>query len=260
MDPQTSSPDPQRNSRNTPGVVVSLLLVAAGVLLLLDHMGIVEAAYLFRFWPTGVILLGAVIAAQPDPSSRIWGGTIALGGVILLLRSLGYVNVEFWSIFWPLAMIGGGINLLWAVITGQPIRSMTGHRFRVHRRGHLRGTPFFQPGYWEKASVMNEAAVFGGGDRSHVGEFEGGRLSAVFGGYQVDLTQAEITGDSAYLHIAVVFGGAEIHIPHNWDLVMRGVPIFGGYSDRTRHPQRGPGTKTLFIVGAAIFGGVEVKN
>ena len=68
-------------------------------------------------------------------------------------------------------------------------------------------------------------------------------------------------GNDAYLHIAVIFGGANLRIPPNWNLVMRGVPIFGGYSDRTVHPPSGgPDTKNLYIVGAAIFGGVEVRN
>jgi hypothetical protein len=241
-------------------VIISLLLVAAGVVLLLDQMGIADLAYLFRFWPAAVILLGAAIAVQPDAGSRIWGGAIAVGGVILLLGNLGYVHVEFWAISWPLAMIAGGISLLWGVTHPKPGRSKIGMDWRAHRRGGLGGAPFFQPGYWGSSSVMNESAVFGGGDRRYSGEFEGGRLSAVFGGYRVDLSEAQIKGDSAYLHISVVFGGANIRIPSEWDLVMRGVPIFGGYSDRTHHPQKGPGTKTLYILGAAVFGGVEVKN
>lgn len=260
MDPQTSNQNVSWNSRNTPGVIVSLLLVAAGVVLLLDQMGIADLAYLFRFWPAGVILLGAAMAVQPEASSRIWGGAIAVGGVILLLRNLGYVHVEFWSIWWPLAMIGAGVSMLWGVTHPRPGHPRMGDGWKRHRMGHLGGAPFFQPGYWNSSSVMNEAAVFGGGDRRYTGEFEGGRLSAVFGGYRIDLREAQMKGDEAYVHIAAVFGGVNLQIPPEWDLVMRGVPIFGGYSDRTRHPQKGPGTKTLYIVGSVVFGGVEVKN
>jgi hypothetical protein len=260
MDPQTSNGSVSWNHRNTPGVIVSLLLVAAGVVLLLDQMGIADVAYLFRFWPAGVILLGAAMAVQPEASSRIWGGAVAAGGVILLLRNLGYVHVEFWAIWWPLAMIAGGISLLWGVTHAKPGGPRFGADWKAHRRGHLGGAPFFQPGYWNSSSVMNEAAVFGGGDRRYTGEFEGGRLSAVFGGYRIDLREAQMKGDQAYVHIAAVFGGVNLQIPPEWDLVMRGVPIFGGYSDRTHHPQKGPGTKTLYIVGSVVFGGVEVKN
>jgi predicted membrane protein len=263
MDPQTSNSDVRWSSRNTPGVIISLLLVAAGVVLLLDQMGIADLAYLFRFWPAGVILLGAACAVQPGAGSRIWGGAAAVGGVILLLSNLGYVHVQFWAIWWPLAMVAAGISLLWGVTHPQSRRPRMGADWRARHRnrmGNLAGAPFFQEGYWDRSSVMNETAIFGGGDRRYTGEFEGGRMAAIFGGYRIDLSQAQMKGDEAYLHIAVVFGGANIYIPSEWDLVMRGVPIFGGYSDRTRHPQRGPGTKTLYIIGAAIFGGVEVKN
>jgi hypothetical protein len=260
MDPQTSNGNISWNSRNTPGVIVSLLLVAAGVVLLLDQMGIADVAYIFRFWPAGLILLGAAIAVQPDAGSRIWGGALSVGGVILLLRNLGYVHVEFWAIWWPLAMIAGGISLLWGVTHPRPGGWKMGDSWKRHRMGSLAGVPFFQPGYWSSSTVVNETAIFGGGDRNYSGEFEGGRLAAIFGGYRVDLTDAQMKGDEAYLHIAVIFGGANIRIPPEWNLVLRGVPIFGGFADRTRHPQKGPGTKTLYIVGAAVFGGVEVKN
>jgi len=259
MDPQTSNGNVNWNHRNTPGVIISLLLVAAGVFLLLDQMGIADVAYLFRFWPAGVILLGAAIAVQPDAPSRIWGGAIGVGGVILLLRNLGYVHIEFWAMWWPLAMVAGGISLLWGVTHPRPYRERLGDRWKAHHRPDWRGGPFFSQSY-APGSVVNETAVFGGGDRHYTGEFEGGRLSAVFGGYRIDLTETQMKGDEAYLHVDVVFGGANIRIPPEWNLVLRGAPIFGGYADHTRHPQNGPGTKTLYIRGAAVFGGVEVKN
>ncbi len=120
--------------------------------------------------------------------------------------------------------------------------------------------PFSSRATGTPSSVINEAAVFGGGDRRYSGEFEGGRISAVFGGYRIDLSESQMKGDAAYLHVSVVFGGVNLRIPPEWDLVLRGVPVFGGYSDQTRHPQKGPGTKTLYILGGAVFGGVEVKN
>jgi hypothetical protein len=263
MDPQTTNGDIKWGGRNAPGVIFSLLLVVAGVVLLLDKMGIADMAYLFRFWPAGVILLGAAMALQPDAPARIWGGAVSVGGIILLLRSLGYVHIEFWAMLWPLAMIAFGISLLWGVTHPRQGGPRMGDRWRARRRnrmGSLAGAPFFQEGYWNSDGVMNETAIFGGGDRRVSGEFDGGRMAAVFGGFRIDLTEAQMKSDEAYLHIAVVFGGANIRIPREWNLVMRGVPIFGGYSDRTYHPPKGPGIKTLYIVGAAVFGGVDVRN
>ena len=177
MDPQPSNPRPGCSSRNTPGVVFSLLLVAAGVVLLLDQMGIAQMGYLFQFWPAGVILFGLAIALQPEVGSRIWGGAVSVGGVILLLRNLGYVHVDFWAIWWPLAMIAFGVSLLWSVThakTGAPLMG----DWRRHHRRNLRGTPFFNPEYWDSSAVMNEAAVFGGGDRRYSGGIPGSSQAA----------------------------------------------------------------------------------
>ena len=63
------------------------------------------------------------------------------------------------------------------------------------------------------------------------------------------------------LEINAIFGGAEVKIPQNWNADLRGVGIFGGFGDETLHPDLNvPGTKRLIVRGAAVFGGVGVKN
>jgi hypothetical protein len=110
---------------------------------------------------------------------------------------------------------------------------------------------------------LRETAVFGGGKRKiSAPDFQGGKLDAVFGGFEVDLRQAGIAGDSAVLEINAVFGGAEVKVPRSWEVVMRGAGVFGGYADSTDHPDRAqyPNPKRLIVRGAAVFGGVEIKN
>jgi hypothetical protein len=106
-------------------------------------------------------------------------------------------------------------------------------------------------------------SVFGGSEQ-HINSqhFRGGQLIAVFGGYQLDLTQAEIEGEQAVLDATSVFGGGEIHIPRHWNVSMKGVGIFGGYGDESgkyaKDISKPP--KTLVVKGVAMFGGVTVKN
>ena len=70
--------------------------------------------------------------------------------------------------------------------------------------------------------------------------------------------------DSAILDVNSIFGGCEIRVPETWTIVTEGQGIFGGYTDATRQTGvedlNNPRKKTLLIRGAAIFGGVEVKN
>jgi len=68
-------------------------------------------------------------------------------------------------------------------------------------------------------------------------DFRSARLFAVFGGYEVDLSRAEMAGNEAYVEANAVFGGGEIRVPLNWKVVLQGMGVFGGYNDKTQHVQ-----------------------
>jgi len=106
-----------------------------------------------------------------------------------------------------------------------------------------------------------EAAVFGGVER-HITEqdFHRTQCAAVFGGCKIDLRDAQITGSEAFLDTYAIFGGVEVRVPEDWEIVNRGVAIFGGISDHRRRGAASPKAKSLVIEGAAIFGGVDIKD
>ena len=106
-----------------------------------------------------------------------------------------------------------------------------------------------------------EAAVFSGVDRHIAGtDFHGAQCTAVFGGCKIDLRDAQIQGREAVLETYAIFGGVEIRVPDDWEVVNHGVVLFGGMDDHRRRPIKGPDTKTLILNGATIFGGTSVKN
>jgi predicted membrane protein len=105
--------------------------------------------------------------------------------------------------------------------------------------------------------------VFSGGERQIVSEnFKGGRVTAVFGGMELDLTKAKLAPGRNDLEVACVFGGATLIVPDDWNITIEVTPILGGFSDsrklipgRTIDP-----TKQLVIRGAVVFGGGEIKS
>jgi len=110
-----------------------------------------------------------------------------------------------------------------------------------------------------------ESIVFGGAERRVESQnFEGGKVEAVFGGMELDLSGAAITSPDrrAILEVNAVFGGIEIRVPRTWRVEKKGSAVFGGFDDKTFPPRPEPGVEppTLVIRGAAVFGGIEVKN
>jgi hypothetical protein len=88
------------------------------------------------------------------------------------------------------------------------------------------------------------------------------------GGGTINLSNAEMDGDSMVIDIFALMGGVDIVIPKHWRVIIKGLPIMGGMSDKTLSSVKTPGvddtppehTKQLIIKGIAIMGGVEIKN
>ena len=218
------------------------VILFVGVVLLLDHMGVVSAAGLWRFWPMILVLAGIVNLL--DECRRMWGVILICAGILLELGQFNVVHVT-WALLWPLLIISAGLMLMWGSI-------------RARKAGAGQVDSPTGPG------ALNEMAVFSGIEkRVSTKNFVGGRVVAMFGGVELDLWQADIEGDTAVLHIDAIFGGVELRVPDTWVISSEGQGIFGGYSDSThQHPPADPATprKTLVIRGAAIFGGVEIRN
>ncbi|GFR36181.1 LiaF domain-containing protein [Thermobrachium celere] len=89
-------------------------------------------------------------------------------------------------------------------------------------------------------------------------DFRGGSITAIMGGAEVDLSQCNIQTESAQLILTAIMGGIEIKLPREWRVIVTGVPILGGWENKTNTPYEY--TKTLYIKCTAILGGIEIKN
>ena len=229
--------------RGRGGVFMGAILVLVGLAFLLDHMGYVSVYSLWwRFWPLLVVLVGVLNFVSRN---RHWGAFLMAAGVLLQLNQLGVTHFG-WRDFWPLMLIALGILVLWGSFTWSrkpPESVSTG------------GDPH---------TTLNEAVVFGGLERRMISQdFQGGDITAIFGGVDLDLTEARMQGNEATLAITAIFGGVELRIPAGWQIAFRGAPIFGGIEDKTRAVRADDPAnplKMLVITGAVIFGGLEIKN
>ncbi|MBB4947188.1 hypothetical protein F4556_002723 [Kitasatospora gansuensis] len=102
-------------------------------------------------------------------------------------------------------------------------------------------------------------AIFGGTSRK--GRWRVGshlRAVAVFGGVEIDLSDAVFESPEVEIEVWAVFGGVDIKVPENVSLHGSGVGVFGGFDVREQ-TAADPYAPVVRVKGAAVFGGCEAK-
>jgi len=227
-----------RTGLSVPRLVFGLVVLALGVLFTLDRLDLVEARGLWTYWPVIPILAGVGHLAQPSrASNRGWGLVLLIFGGWYLAYNLAWVDRSPRDL-WPVLLVLIGAGLVWKAVAGP-----------AAGRGEVRAD-----------SLVRGMAILGGMERSSAAkDFRGGDLTAVMGGCDLDLTQASIEESPAVIDTFAFWGGIDIRVPEDWNVVVDGWPILGGFEDSTSKRHADP-AKTLVVKGMAIMGGVEVSN
>jgi predicted membrane protein len=224
--------------RLTPQSLFGLFVIAAGVVLTLDNLGMVEADRLYRYWPTGLIAIGLLKLwqSQDGKGGAFAGFLFTVAGVWLLLEELALLRIHLEDL-WPLFLVFFGAYLVWRGVSGRQRR----------------------PAAADSTSTLSAVAILGSVSRGNNSRtFRGADLTAVMGGCEIDLRQAAINGE-AVIDIFTMWGGIDIRVPEEWTVQSRVVALLGGVEDKTRPPQ-GAVRHLLTLRGFAIMGGVEIKN
>jgi predicted membrane protein len=89
-----------------------------------------------------------------------------------------------------------------------------------------------------------------------------GRISVlpIFGSAEIDLRNAKLAGGQATLVLSAVFGGIEVAVPREWEVVLEGSPVLGSIESRKTAASEGAKTGTLHVKGSAVFGSIEIKD
>lgn len=247
----------QRQRSPASQVVVGLMVIALGVMFLLDNLGLLDFRYSMHFWPLVLVVIGILKILQTRTAGgALVGGLLILFGGLLTLKGLGLVYIT-WRTLWPILLIVAGMAVVYRSITGRRV-------FEVGVVQVDQADNWKEPG-GEKAahsdggdSVINITAVMGSYVRRVSSQhFRGGEVTAVMGGCELDLRQCSIDGE-AVLDVFALFGGIQIKVPPDWTVVLAGTPVMGGFEEKTIIPQ-GAG-KRLVVKGYAIMGGLEVRN
>jgi predicted membrane protein len=108
--------------------------------------------------------------------------------------------------------------------------------------------------------VNIDAILSGVNKRVMSKNFQGGKLTAAFGGIDLDLTQSDFSG-VVTLQVDVIFGGMKLIVPPHWDVRTEVSNIAAGVEDKRIYRQSEVDTdKMLLIKGTIFFGGLEIKS
>jgi predicted membrane protein len=243
--------DERWRRRHNPGLshlILGLAIVAIGVGLLLDNMGIYQIGNIWRYWPVILIAMGlSKIMDSPVSGGKLWGGFLFLIGCGFLADNLNLIHFSF-NVIWPLLIIYFGGMMLWRGLAPAGGRSSSWNP---------------NTGGSDPNSDFNYTAIFGGGKRRIESKtFHGGSAVAIFGGYNIDLRDAGMAGETANIDVNALFGGIDIRVPETWLVEVRANAIFGGVEDKTAPPRITEGQKPprLIVTGFAAFGGIVVKS
>lgn len=221
------------------GAFFGVVLVVVGTALLLERLDLMPTNLMRHFWPVAWMLLGGLLLiGNRSPVAQGWGVVLLVLGIGLELEKFGLIRFRMRDL-WPVQLIALGIFLLWRAL--RPPGRNAAERVDTAR--------------------ISEYSMFGGAELKVVSPaFEGGNLTAIFGGQQVDFHGTQMAHGEAVLYADAIFGGVSLRVPPSWRVTVSGPAIFGGIdSSKALPPVAGDGPH-LFVKGLAIFGGVEVKN
>ena len=232
--------------------VIGLLLVALGILLLLDNTTAfgVDWSLFGTWWPVLLIawgLWGVFGMFSGGFRLRIWAVILLLLGVGFQLSELGLWDWDF-SQLWPVAIVLVGLYLL----LGR--RGRRGFR-RRNNSGRSGRSSVSSGSTWSSVHVFS-----GGEDRVTSQEFRGGEAVAIFGGSDLDLREAALADGQADLEVTAIFGGVQLRVPPGWRVNLRNVTLLGGNEQSRQQPAPEDTTGELTITGTVIFGGLEITD
>ncbi len=232
----SNSGGPQLGGRLVFGIALTVL----GLLWTLDNLFGVDSDAIISWWPLLLVIFGVMKLTGLGTDKRVIPGAIFTSAGLLLLGNK--LQLPWWHIgigdLWPLMLIFFGVSLV--------LRSMR--------------EPAPNTGGDDDAFVRTFALMGGVTRRNRSDAFRGGDLSAMMGGVELDLRDAQLADGRAVVEVFAMWGGIEIFVPPDWRVESEVTPIMAGYEDNTRLAPGVEPVGTLVVRGFAVMGGIEVAN
>lgn len=243
----------QRNPHSRNRALIGLLLVAGGILLLVNKLGIAFLPSWLFTWPVLLIAIGFIIGLQHNFKNLFWLLMIAWGAYWLLQQQTPSLHLERYTA--PVALILIGLFFI--------VRRKNTHAkdWKKDRWTSYHNSNLFDQSTTEDGEFMESTSVFSGAKKVVISKnFKGADITCFMGGAEIDLSQADIQG-KAVIDATAVFGGIKLIVPSNWEVKIENSAVFGNIEDKRKlQSLNADSSRQLIIDGTAVFGGIEITN
>lgn len=208
-------------------------------------------------WQAFLIALGVFIGLKHQFRGAAWF-ILILVGTGFLLRDL-YPDLAVRRYIWPVIFIVVG-----ALIIIRPRRRCwppDGPGEKKSPDSSQGPTILDERETWSHDDFVDATSIFGGAKRTILSkDFKGGDIVNIFGGTELNLSQADFK-EKAVIEITTIFGGTKLIVPSHWEVKSEAVTIFGGLEDKRTltAPSETP-PKVLLLKGTVVFGGIDIKS
>jgi len=239
-------------------LIGGIIVLTIGVLFLLKNFDILGPNLRYYIFSWKTLLIGIGVLNLLLSNNRVGGIILIALGTFFWLPDIFDLSLRAGQLFWPVILIIIGISLLL--------------KKKPHPHFHF-GKPSDTGIHTPPDNTLNGAdedyiddiAIFGGGNKIMTTQhFRGGKMTAIFGGSELNLSRAGLASGRNILNVFFIFGGSSIIVPSNWNVVIEATPIFGSFSDERYIPKSlktEEGNKSVLIIrGIVMFGGGEIKS
>lgn len=244
------------------GIYVGIILISGGLIYLLSNLGYVEKSIIeiVITFPMLLLLLSLYWIFRKH---FFWGFLGVLISLIFLVPKVStyYPNLITFSLenltlentILPILFILFGIAIILRIVS-KPKKYDKDKEYEFFQS--LRENNFIQKLF------SGKNVTFGSSKNMVLAPlFKGTEINTVFGGVILDLRKTDIEEGETRVEVNVVFGGVEIYVPSNWEIVINTTNVLGATEDKRFYTEEATSTtKKLIINGACIFGGIEIKN
>jgi predicted membrane protein len=223
-------------------LAIGLAIVALGLVNLLNLIGVMNMNDPMRFfWVPVFFAIGiTILIERKSAHSRYWAYGWLAAGFIEFAYHMYWISFGIKKLVFPLILLAVGARLV--------------------QRAANTPTGTVTDGVNQSFGQTRIFAVLSGSERrTFTQPLKDAEVVSIMSGVKLDLTNAVIESERATLDVTAIMGGIEIYAPSEWSIVSEVTPILGAYIDK-RRPTASVATKTLFISGLVLMGGVEVKN